>query len=252
MGQFKNIAQGLLIFGIVLFGGAYLYSYIEGLSFFDSIYNIFLTITTVGAVIPPQTNQGIILLMFIIFIGMGTAIYIATLIARTVIEGQTSHMIRGIRGGIKMRSEKNHVIVCGYGNLGKSVCEVLKQNKKKYLILDNDPQVIARLVDSGEAAFEGDALDADILKKVGVQKAKSVIGTLSSDADNIYLVMTASELNPDLLIAAEAKSENAVKRLHRIGAQIVVMPQVVGGKQLANAVLEVEKTNEMSSISKKS
>lgn len=252
MGQFRNIFEGLFVFSVVLFGGAYLYGQIEGVTYFDSIYNTFLTITTVGAVIPPKTNAGIILLMFIIFIGMGIAIYIATLIARTVIEGQTRNMIRGLRGGIKMRSEKNHVIVCGYGNLGKSVCEVLKQNKKKYLIIDNDPQVISKLLDAGEAAFEGDALDADVLKKAGIQKAKSVISTLSSDADNIYLVMTASELNPNLLIAAEAKSETAVKRLHRIGAQIVVMPQVVGGKQLANAVLEVEKTDAMSAISRKS
>ncbi len=252
MGSGRNILGGLAIFSVILFGSALWYSSIESLDYFDSLYSVFLTITTVGAAFPPSTDDGKVLLMFTIFFGMGAAIYIATLIASTVVEGHVRRVLTGIKGGIiRMRTEKNHIIVCGYGNLGKSVCDVLKQNKKKYLIIEKDSSLVSQLLHRGESIVQGNALDPTILEKAGIRKAKAIIGTLKSDADNIYLMMSASDINPNLLLAAEAHEEEAVKRLHKIGAQIVVLPQVVGGKQLANAVIEVEKTEEMSAISKK-
>ena len=90
-----------------------------------------------------------------------------------------------------------------------------------------------------------------ILKKAGIEKAKGLIATLGDDSDNIYLVITTAELNPNLDIAAKAEEEHAVDRLHKVGANIVVLPQVVGGRQLANAFLELEKTEELETVSKK-
>jgi voltage-gated potassium channel len=175
-----------------------------------------------------------------------------TSFASTIIEGKTKAIFMGIKGGIlKMRKEKNHVIVCGYGRLGKYVCQTLKAEGKNYIIIENDPEQCTKLIEEGESVIQGDALNQDILKSANVKYADSLIAALPDDADNIYLTMNAQELNPNLLLASRAGDENAVTRLHKIGAQIVVLPEVVGGKQLAHAVMKIEHTQNMSTISKK-
>ncbi len=150
-----------------------------------------------------------------------------------------------------MRKEKNHTIVCGYGKLGKYVCSVLKEKKQRYIIIEKNAEKCTGLVSDGESVLQGDALDPNVLKKARIEKAKGLIATLGEDSDNIYLIMSATELNPNLHLAAKAEEEHAVDRLHKVGAKIVVLPQVVGGKQLANAFLEVEKTEELETVSKK-
>lgn len=150
-----------------------------------------------------------------------------------------------------MRKEKNHTIVCGYGKLGKYVCNVLKEKKQRYVIIEKDADKGTGLVSAGESVLQGDALDPNILKKAGIEKARGLIATLGEDSDNIYLIMTASDLNPKLNLAAKAEEEHAVDRLHKVGAKIVVLPQVVGGKQLANAFLEMEKSEELETVSMK-
>ena len=149
-----------------------------------------------------------------------------------------------------MRKEKNHIIVCGYGKLGKYVCVELKAKKQKYLIVEKDAEKCTQLVSNRENVLQGDALDPDVLKKAGIEKAKGLIATLEEDSDNIYLMITANELNSNLHLAAEAEEEHAVDRLHKVGAKIVVLPQVVGGRQLASAFLEIEKAEELETVSK--
>ncbi len=251
MGLLRNLMQGMLLFTIVLGAGTYLISYTEETSTFVSFYHIFMSITTVGGTIDPLTFNGQIVTVAAIFLGMGSVLYIATLGVRAFVEGQTMMLFTGLRGGIKsMKRTKNHHIVCGYGQLGMYVCQTLKQAQKKYIIIERDQEKATYLLEHGEQILQGDALDTKTLLKANIEHAKSIIGTLSTDADNIYLMMTASELNPTITLAAEAREETAVKRLHKIGAQIVVLPQVVGGRQLANAVLELEKSEKLSTISK--
>ena len=126
----------------------------------------------------------------------------------------------------------------------------LKQGRKRFVIVELNEEKVKRLIEHGASIIQGSALEASVLKKAGVERAKAIIVSLGNDANNIYLTMTASELNPNILSAAEASEETAVKRLHKIGAQIVVLPQVVGGRQLANAVLEVDEAKGLCTISK--
>ncbi len=250
MGTLKNIFEGTLLFIVVLFTGTYSISVTEGVTLFEAFYHIFLTITTVGGHIPTLTIPGRIITMGSVFLGMGSVIYIGTLMAKTVIEGQTRLFLTGFRGGIiRMKKMKNHIIVCGYGQLGKYVTQTLKQAKHKFIIIERDQERATQLLEAGLEIIQGDALEPSVLKKAQIDNAKAIIGTLGTDADNIYLMMTASDINPQVTLAAEARDENAVKRLHKIGAQIVVLPKIVGGRQLANAVIELEKTQNLSTIS---
>jgi voltage-gated potassium channel len=248
----KNFIVGIFSLAVLILAGTYSFSIIEGVDLFDSLYHIILIITTVGTGYDIATVYGKVLVMVMLAFGIGLVLYMAIFMAGAIIEGQTRTLLGGIKGGlVRMRKEKNHIIVCGYGKLGRYVCDVLKEKKQRHLIIEKDADKCTGLVSAGENVLQGDALDVTILKKGGIEKAKGLISTLGEDSENIYRVMTATELNPRLHLAAKAEEERAVDRLHRVGAKIVVLPQVVGGKQLANAFLEIEKTEELETVSKK-
>jgi len=250
--SYLNFVFGLFLLATITLLGTYAFSALEGLDFFDSLYHIVLIVTTVGSLYEVTNTYSKILIMVLLGLGLGLVLYIAIFLAGAIIEGQTRLLLGGIKGGlVRMKKEKNHTIVCGYGKLGKYVCSVLKEKKEKYIIIEKNPDKCTGLVTSGESVLQGDALDTNVLKKARIEKARGLIATLGEDSDNIYLLMSASELNPHLHLAAKAEDEHAVDRLHKVGAKIVVLPQVVGGKQLANAFLEIEKSEELETISKK-
>ncbi len=249
--NFKNVGFGVLVLAIIFLTGSYLFSIIEGISLQNSFYYIFLSITTLGSPFLASTVYGRILTAVVVFLGMGIVLYLVIYFAGMVIEGQTGALLGGIKGGLfRMRKDRGHMIICGYGKLGKYVCEVLKEKKQKYLIIERDAEICSDLLSKGENVLQGDALDPHVLQKARLDTAKGLIATLKEDSDNIYLIMTASDLNPQLLLGAKAEDEQAVNRLHKVGAKIVVLPQVVGGKQLANAMLEIEKVEELETVSK--
>jgi len=249
----KNFIFGVFLLSLLIIGGTYAFSILENVDLFNSLFNVVMVVTTLGLEYDVETFYGKILVMGLLAFGLGLVLYIAIFVASSIIEGQTRILLSGIKGGfVRMRKEKNHIIVCGYGKLGKYVCSVLKEKKQKYLIIDKDADVCAKLVSNKENVLQGDALDPDVLKKASVDKAKGLIATLGEDSDNIYLVISATELNGNLHLAAKANDEHAVDRLHKVGAKIVVLPQVVGGRQLANAFLEMEKSEELETVSKRS
>lgn len=252
MALLRNFFIGLLTILVVMFSGGLAIEHFEDVSFGQGIYYSFLSITTLGPHFVAQTTLGKLATGVIVFLGVGTVLYTLTIVASAIIEGRTKMLLMGIRGGIiRMKKEKNHVIVCGYGRLGKYIVQTLKAEKKKYIIIDKDPDVCSKLLEDGESIIQGDVLKPEILEKANIKEADALIASLSDDADNIYLIMTAQDMNPKLLLASRADEESAVTRLHKIGAQIVVLPEVVGGKQLANAVLQIEHTQHLSTISRK-
>jgi voltage-gated potassium channel len=248
----RNFFIGISTIIIVMFFGGLAIHYVEGVPLLDGVYYSFLCITTLGPHFTVKTSMGQVVTGIIVFLGVGTVLYTLTIVASAIIEGRTKMLLMGIKGGIiRMKKERNHVLVCGYGRLGKYIVQTLKAEKKKYIIIDNDPDVCSKLLEEGESIIQGDALKVESLEKANVKDADALIASLGADADNIYLIMTAQDLNPKLLLASRADEESAVTRLHKIGAQIVVLPEVVGGKQLAHAVLQIEHTQHLSTISKK-
>ncbi len=248
----RNFVFGVLLLAFLIVIGTYAFSIVEGMDLFNSLYQIILIVTTVGTQYNIATDYGKILVIILLAFGIGLVLYIAIFLASAIVEGQTRLLLGGIKGGlVRMRKEKNHTIVCGYGKLGRYVCNVLKEKKERYVIIEKNAEKCTGLISAGESILQGDALDPNVLKKAGIEKAKGLIATLGEDSENIYLVMTATELNPKLDLAAKAEEEHAVERLHKVGAKIVVLPQVVGGKQLANAFLEMEKTEKLETVSKR-
>ncbi len=151
----------------------------------------------------------------------------------------------------RMEDLKDHFIICGYGRVGEKIANIMNSNKMSFVVVDKNPETVTDLKEMGGFAIEGDALDTRTLEKAGIKRATGLIAVLDKDTDNISLVLTAKDINPDLMIGARADSEDAIRRLHRAGAEIVVIPEIVGGIELAKAILKLEEIEGQEMVSKK-
>ncbi len=174
-----------------------------------------------------------------VFLGLTTMAVLVLLISEGV-DYAMGLDLKGRRIEKKIGRLEQHVIVCGYGALGKTVCESMEKHSENYVIVDMDPKVVARLKDQGVPVVEGDALDSKILEKAGIKRAKRLVSALPTDSSNVFLTLTAKEINPFVMVATRAYSEEAIKKLHRAGADVIVMPEIVGGKELAREILDLD------------
>ena len=158
-------------------------------------------------------------------------------------------------GGKRMKKKigemKDHIIVCGYGALGKTVAEALENEGADYVIIDMDPRILSKLKEMDIPAVEGNALETKVLKEAGADRARLIVTALGTDADNVFLTLTAKEINPDATIATRAFTENAVAKLHRAGADIIVMPEIIGGLELAKEALNLEESHLQKLVSRR-
>lgn len=133
----------------------------------------------------------------------------------------------------KISGLEGHYVVAGYGTLGRTVAYELSKRGKEVVVVEKDHKLVQSLKDEGGLAMEGDALDPKVLKAAGLEKAKVLVGALSSDSDNVFLALTAKEINPSANIATRAFAEETLSKLKRAGADIIVMPDILGGRELA-------------------
>ncbi|MCL5011340.1 MAG: NAD-binding protein [Candidatus Marsarchaeota archaeon] len=145
---------------------------------------------------------------------------------------------------------KDHYIIAGYGSLGKTVAEVFQNQGVSYVVIDLNPKIVEKLSVQGIKAIEGDALESEILRKAGIEKAKGFIASLGTDSNNVFMTLTAKELNPNITISTRAFTEGAINKLHRAGAELIVVPEIIGGLELARTLLNLEESHIENLISK--
>jgi voltage-gated potassium channel len=138
----------------------------------------------------------------------------------------------------KIDSMSDHIIICGYGRVGQKACEVLDDHTMAYVVVDRNPQTVKLLREMNVPVVDGDATHSKVLKAAGIERAGGLIAALGNDTKNVYITLTARELNPDLVIASRAISEEVVSKLHRAGAEVVVLPDVVAGLELGKEITE--------------
>jgi len=213
------------------------YMIIEKANFFDALYMTVISITTVGyKEVIDLTPQGKLFTIWVIFSGLGTFFYIAGTIAESAFEGN----IRRILGRRKMKTLlklKDHVIIAGFGVMGEQVARELDKLKIKFVVIESDSERFANAEEKGYNVLLGDATDEEIFRKAALDKAKTFISLLSSDADNIFTVMTARELNPSIFIIARALDISNRNRLYKIGANRVITPYELSCRRIVNTVL---------------
>ena len=233
--QIAMWAVGLLA---LLFFGSLGFVLIERWSFFDALYMTVTTLSTVGyGEIHPLSRLGRIYDMCLILAGMGFLIYIITSMARVVVEGEIRKAL-GRRKLLKhLKRLKDHYIICGFGRIGEIISRQLKERGVPYVIIDNRPENLARLEESGDFFVTGDATREEVLQEAGIDRARGLVAVVSTDADNVYIVLTARSLNPNLYIVARAEETGAEKKLLRAGADRVESPYEMGGRKMAHAIL---------------
>ena len=228
----------VLIFTVILMGVVG-YHFIEGWSVYDSFYMTVITIFTVGfKEVRDLSAGGRLFTIFIILGGVGTAVYTFTKFGEIIYEGGIQRLLRRKRMENKLKKLKNHYIICGHGRIGKTVCERLIEEEIPFVVIDKDEKEITEFIESCKVPFiHGDATHEDILKKAGIKKAKGLAALLQTDADNLYLVMTARLINPSIFVLSKALEEDAEKKILQIGANRVFSPYKLSGLRIAQGLI---------------
>lgn len=226
---------GLLIIIIV---GTLGYHVIEGWNFLESLYTTIQTISTVGyGDYTPQTWEGKLFTIILIIFGVGTMLYTVGMLAETMVEGRLRALAGKGKQDKMIKNIKNHYIVCGCGRIGHLICRELKADKMDFVVIDGDPEVIQRIEEEGFVYYRGDATQDKSLLAAGIKRAKGIVCVLPTDAENLYVILTAKELNPDIYILSRSEEEESEHRLLRAGADRVMSPYTLGGMRMAMAIL---------------
>jgi voltage-gated potassium channel len=213
------------------------YILIEEVSFSDALFMTVISITTVGyGEVFPLTPQGRLFTIWVIVSGLASLSFIVTKVAENVFEGN----IRRILGRRKMRmisKMKDHVIVAGFGRMGEHVCREMSKRKIKFLVMESDGERFAMAEELEYNVLLGDATNEESLDKAGIDRARTFISLLSSDADNIFTVIAVREINPGISIISRALDTANEKRLYKVGANRVISPYELGSRRIVNTVL---------------
>ncbi len=232
----KCILSAALIV-LIISGGTLGYVFLEGWDLFDAFYMTVITLTTVGfGEVHPLSRIGRMFTVALIVVGVGAVFYALSTGAKFMLEGELQEIFGRKRLEKKIKELTDHFIVCGYGRMGRIICRELGEKKIPFVVIEKMPE---KLLDGQDVLLvEGDATKDEILKEVGIKKAKGLISVLPTDAENLYVVLSARGLNPNLMIVARAGDEGSEQKLMRAGADRVVSPYHIGGLRIAHTVLK--------------
>jgi voltage-gated potassium channel len=237
-----------MLIGIVAFGTCGYY-YVEKMPLFEAFYMTMITISTVGyAEILPLSPAGRVLTIIIIILGITVGAYTIGLLVKAFIEGELLKMVKAfiegellkMFGRIKVQKQiselKDHFIVCGFGRIGRIISNELAADDIDFVVIEQDPAIVEKIESNNYLFLEMDATSEEALLKAGIMKANGIVTALASDADNVFITLTAKGLQPDIYILARASHENNEDKLTRAGASRVVSPHLIGGRRMAQVL----------------
>ncbi len=228
---------GLLISIIVI--GSVGYTML-GFTPLEAFYQTVITIATVGfEEVHKLDNTGMWFTSFLVIFSIGIFAYAVTTFTRYIVEGVFRNSYKDSKVNRKIERLSGHVVICGFGRNGSQAADELIERGEKIVVIESDSVLVQRLRETpGMLYVEGDATDEEILKMANLKEAKAMITSLPADAENLFAVLTAKEINPELIIISRASAENSDAKLKRAGATNVIMPDKLGGKQMAKLVTQ--------------
>src|SRR6202046_3991221 len=230
------LTAGLLC--VTLLAGTAGFVWIEGYSWFDAFYMTLTTITTVGyQELRPLSHSGRIFNSFLILFGVSAMFLAVGAMTQTIIELELQDRYGKRRKKRMINNLHDHFIVCGFGRVGRNASYEFQRTNAPFLVIDRNEQRVAKASNAGMLAVAADATQDDSLREAGVLRAKGLIAALPSDAENLFIILSAKALNPKLTVVTRASEEEAGEKLRRAGADTVFTPYALAGRQLADALL---------------
>jgi voltage-gated potassium channel len=222
---------------VLILAGTAGYSLIEGTSGAYGFEWTIDTITTVGGIPDPPDTGGRALKVGLELLGIGTLFYGLATVAEFFVSGQLSGLLEERRTQKMLDSYTDHYIICGFGRVGRQVARDLRAAGARYVVIDPNPENREAARSLGIALLEQEASDDEVLSEAGIERAQGVIACVDSDAENIFIALTARELRSDIVIVARASAEESEKKLLRAGADRVISPYKTSGTEMARFAL---------------
>jgi voltage-gated potassium channel len=236
----RNVLFAILILLTSFIVGTVGYTVIEGYDSVDAFYMTMLIVSTVGfGTVSPLSQEGKIFTSFYMLFNLGIFAYIVTVISQYMFEGEFRKIFTTFIFNKRSKKLANHIIVVGYGRTGARTCEELIKSKKKFVLIENHPDVLKMIPENPPfQVISDDASKEEVLVEAGILNANSLIITLPNDAQNMLICITAKDLNPSINIVARASENSAEKKLYRAGATKVVKPFAIGGIHMAHLITQ--------------
>lgn len=224
----------VLVMGLGTLG----YMLIEKWSFLESFYMTLITITTVGfGEVHHLTPSGKVFTSVLIFVGVGFFLYVTGYLVQFVVEGRIREIMGRRKLDKKIKRLKRHYIICGYGRIGRVLVGNLKNHPIDIVVIEKNPELVPVMEEDGVLYISGNATDEQVLLEAGIEQARTLVAVLATDTENVFLTLTARQLNPDLYIMARASEEAVKKKLLAAGADKVESPYDIGAVSMAMRVM---------------
>jgi voltage-gated potassium channel len=234
----KKVTTLILMLLVLLIIGTAGYHFIEGLSWLDSMYTTVVTMSTVGfGDFHPTHDLGKIFVMLFIIVGLGVISYAVLELTAFVVEGHLNKLLRLRKVDNMIKKVEGHFIVCGAGRTGRHIVNELVKNKVPFVVIDRDVDKMETHNIHSHPHITGDATDDAVLLRAGIKKAKGLAAALETDELNLFLMLSAKNLNPKVRCVSKLVNESARDKMVRAGADAVVAPNAIGGLRLASEML---------------
>ena len=232
-----RLRLGIAAVGAAVATGTIVFHVLEGWSIVDSLYLTAQTVTTVGfGDLAPQTVYGRLFATVFMMLSVGIVLYALTSTVQWIVQSEMLLTFGQLRRSLAMSKLRDHFIICGAGRVGSHLVRGLKGTSDPFIVIEKDRAIVEDLMNQGVTVLVRDATLEETLREAGVEHARGLAACLPDDADNVYVVLTARDLNPTLHIVARAAEEQAESKLIRAGANRVVAPTIIGGHRMAMAL----------------
>lgn len=229
---------GIVVLAMIAVGVAG-YMLIESMSFTDAFYMTIITLFTVGfREVKELSTAGMYFTIFFIVAGVGTLFFLISSFVELMLEEVFGEVMGRRRMSLKIKKIKDHYVICGFGRVGENICKELKDSGKEILVVEKDEKTAEQAISEGFLTVVGDATNLEVLEEAGVGRARGLVAALHTDADNLFVTLTARSMNPELFIVTRSVYPQTTDQLIYAGADRVISPYVLGAKRIANLLLK--------------
>lgn len=235
---FRKVYYTLLVFAFLLMVGTIGFMNIENYTLVEAVYMSVITMSTVGFTeVKPLDDAGRIFTSILIFASIGTFTFLLTQLTSYFLDGEFIRLYKQYQMHSKIKQLEGHVIICGFGRNGREAAKIFQNSRKPVVVIEKQNKRHDDFPFEVGHFLEDDATRDETLLEAGISRASALLATLPDDADNLFIVLTARELNPTIKIISRASKDSTVKKLKAAGANNVIMPDKIGGAHMATLVL---------------